>query len=202
MRSKGPSLTTRVLWSLLSITATVLFFGAGSLIRILGNEEILEDFTQSSWANGPYILAALYVFPLLSYLAFKSLIMSKYQKSDERESSSEIEYPPSDIVAIKSKYARTKVAYYSFILVSGAAIIAGSMTQQDWPLLLAPFFMLTYVLSAIAIGRLASALGRRGQYWGLLAIACPILGAVIGYAVIGRAANQLVNQIRWQVPNT
>lgn len=97
-----------------------------------------------------------------------------------------------DIVTANRKYRNAQLSFYSFMLVTGAASIAGIMTQKDWPLYFLPFFVITYLWSASAIRQLANSLNRNGPFFGWVAILVPVAGAMIGYFAVIRPASKKI----------
>ena len=86
LSSKGVPMATRALWALLSVSVTVVLLVVGLTIRFFGSEELHEGFRQFWYAYDPYIIVSLYVVPTAVYAAFRSLIVSKNQRPDQRDS--------------------------------------------------------------------------------------------------------------------
>lgn len=79
------------------------------------------------------------------------------------------------------------MSFLFLLLLSSPTLGLSAETQ----LLLSPFAVLAHILIAITLWRLASATGHSGAVWGLIAILLPVVGAILGYLVIGLRARQL-----------
>lgn len=78
LRSNGPKWMTKILWTLLSLSATFVFLAGEPLLIAMGYEQPSDHFAILSGSVSRF-LPIIYGVPIATYVAFRLLVVSKHK---------------------------------------------------------------------------------------------------------------------------